>query len=363
MNAPLWYRSEDKHGEERAVLTPAIVAELIGAGHSVTVERSAQRCFDDDAYASAGATLADGNSWRDAPSDAVIVGLKELNVDTFDLRHRHIHFAHVYKEQQGWQAVLERFKRGGGSLYDLEYLVDDTGRRVAAFGYWAGYAGAAVAVMAWIGQQQDQTPSVAPLSSYSSRDVLLASLTSQLAEPGVVNSGKPTALVIGAKGRSGKGAVELLHNLGIDVIEWDVDETRDGGPFEQLLAVNIVINCVFIQQPLPPFLTADMLQQQRQLSVLCDVSCDPYGDYNPLPIYQQTTSFDQPVARLVDGPRPLRPLDLIAIDHLPSLLPVESSEDFVLQLRPHLLRMGHLDTGVWQTALTTFEQKSGQLVL
>jgi len=227
MNAPLWYRSEDKHGEERAVLTPAIVAELIGAGHSVTVERSAQRCFDDDAYASAGATLADGNSWRDAPSDAVIVGLKELNVDTFDLRHRHIHFAHVYKEQQGWQAVLERFKRGGGSLYDLEYLVDDTGRRVAAFGYWAGYAGAAVAVMAWIGQQQDQTPSVAPLSSYSSRDVLLASLTSQLAEPGVVNSGKPTALVIGAKGRSGEGAVELLHNLGIDVIEWDVDETRD----------------------------------------------------------------------------------------------------------------------------------------
>ena len=33
---------------------------------------------------------------------------------------------------------------GGGTLYDLEYLTDETGPpRVAAFGYWAGYAGAA----------------------------------------------------------------------------------------------------------------------------------------------------------------------------------------------------------------------------
>ncbi len=358
MSASLWYRSEDKTGEERAVLTPAIVGELIQTGHAVTVEQSPQRCFPDDAYAAVGATMAPADSWREAPVDTVIVGLKELNGDTFDLKHRHIHFAHVYKDQQGWQDVLSRFKRGGGSLFDLEYLVDDSGRRVAAFGFWAGYAGAAVAISAWVGQQRNETPSVKPITSYEHRDALLQSLKTALAQR---DNARPTALVIGAKGRSGKGAVELLENLNISVTQWDVDETREGGPFEKLLSVDIVINCVFIQQPLPPFLTTALLQQAgRQLSVLCDVSCDPYGDYNPLPVYQRTTTFAQPVDRLIEGPKPL---DLVAIDHLPSMLPMESSEDFVQQLRPHLLTIGDLDNGVWQRALSIFQQKSEQVSL
>ena len=32
--------------------------------------------------------------------------------------------------------------------HDLEYLVDGEQRRVAAFGYWAGYAGAALGLLA-----------------------------------------------------------------------------------------------------------------------------------------------------------------------------------------------------------------------
>ena len=50
-------------------------------------------------------------------------------------------FGHAYKGQHSGRALLQRFKAGGGTLYDLEYLVDEDGRRVAAFGYWAGYAG------------------------------------------------------------------------------------------------------------------------------------------------------------------------------------------------------------------------------
>ena len=59
------------------------------------------------------------------------------------LKHVHIQFAHCYKNQGGWETVLARFPRGGGTLLDLEFLVDDKGRRVAAFGYHAGFAGAA----------------------------------------------------------------------------------------------------------------------------------------------------------------------------------------------------------------------------
>lgn len=43
-----------------------------------------------------------------------------------------------------------RFVKGKtGKLFDLEFLTDVTGRRVAAFGYYAGFAGAAVAVDVW----------------------------------------------------------------------------------------------------------------------------------------------------------------------------------------------------------------------
>jgi saccharopine dehydrogenase (NAD+, L-lysine forming) len=54
-------------------------------------------------------------------------------------------FAHYYKGQGGWQDVLARFAQGGGTLLDLEFLTDNSGRRVAA-GYHAGYAGAALAL-------------------------------------------------------------------------------------------------------------------------------------------------------------------------------------------------------------------------
>ena len=35
------------------------------------------------------------------------------------------------KQQGGWDTVLARFPRGGGTLLDLEFLVDERGRRVA----------------------------------------------------------------------------------------------------------------------------------------------------------------------------------------------------------------------------------------
>ena len=65
-------------------------------------------------------------------------------------------FGHAFKGQHSGKTLLQRFQAGGGTLYDLEYLTDSTGRRVAAFGYWAGYAGAAVSVIAWLAQQQVQ---------------------------------------------------------------------------------------------------------------------------------------------------------------------------------------------------------------
>ena len=111
---------------------------------------------------------------------------------------------------------------------------------------------------------------------------------------------------------------------------------------------------MLIFSAVPPFVTTELLQEpDRRLGVIADVSCDPYGDYNPLPIYDRCTTFEQPNLRLQEEP----PLDLIAIDHLPSLLPVESSEDYSSQLTRTLLQIDGDPDGVWRRALDLFEEK------
>ncbi|MEO0749213.1 MAG: saccharopine dehydrogenase, partial [Pseudomonadota bacterium] len=135
----LWVRAEQRENEERVGITPDGVAELLAAGMRVTVEESATRILPDAGYAQTGCEMAPENSWPDAPRDAIVFGLKELPDDGTPLPHRHIMFGHAFKGQFAGQALLKRFKAGGGTLLDIEYLVEPDGRRVAAFGYWAGY--------------------------------------------------------------------------------------------------------------------------------------------------------------------------------------------------------------------------------
>ncbi|MBB1405201.1 saccharopine dehydrogenase [Pseudoalteromonas sp. SG44-5] len=348
--AHIWLRAETKPYEQRTALSPIGAKKLIEAGFKVTVECSPQNIFTQEQYQEVHAEIVEQGSWVNAPKDAIILGLKELPEDDFPLIHQHIYFAHAYKEQAGWQELLLRFKHGGGELFDLEYLVDEQQRRIAAFGYWAGFSGAALSILAWANQQQNVNPPLANISSYQDKEQLLGDLKQAISQIDT----KPKMLVIGAKGRSGSGAVDLAKSLLLDVIEWDLAETKKGGPFVEITQANIFVNCVLINRDLPPFITKELLDQPtRKLSVIVDVSCDPYGSYNPLPIYKQCTTFETPCLRIDDT----NVLDLIAIDHLPSLLPKESSEDYGEQLVKHLLTLTDKSQGVWPAALDLFKRK------
>lgn len=328
------------------------------AGFQLTVEASSQSAFGPAEYEAVGCQMVAEHAWKTrAPVDAIILGLKELEPGDEPLRHRHIHFAHVYKQQQGWESALGRFVAGGGALYDLEFLVDENGRRVAAFGHWAGFAGAAIAALAWANHCNHVVPVLDALSPRSDQQSLVREIRAAVA----ATNRTPTVMVIGALGRCGRGAVQLLDSVAANVIPWDLEETSRGGPFEEIIAADIFLNCVFVDQPINPFLTTQLLQSnERNLSIICDVSCDPYGDYNPLPIYSSCTTFAQPLQTLIPGDQPVY---LIAIDHLPSLLPRESSEDFCQQLMPYLLQLDQLDRGVWKRAKDLFIEKAALLEL
>lgn len=348
----LWVRAEQRPNEERVGLTPAGAKALIEKGVRVTVEESSVRAIEMDGYAAAGCIVAPENSWPDAPQDAIIFGLKELPEDGTPLPHRHIMFGHAYKGQHSGVALLKRFKAGGGTLYDLEYLVDETGRRVAAFGYWAGYAGAAVTLKTWAAQQRGEI--CAPVGEYAGKDTLLAELDAELR---ALSTPRPNALVIGALGRVGTGAADLLEAMDCAVTKWDMAETASGGPFPEILHHDLFLNCILARPGTPCFVPEDALQAKRALTAIGDVACDPDSDYNPVPIYDRATTWDAPALRVADAPV----LDVMAIDNLPSMLPVESSEDYAAQLLGTLMTLDDLGAGVWARAEAEFKTHSKDL--
>ena len=341
----LWLRDEVKPGERRAAITPVVAKKLIDEGQFfITVEKSTTRCYPDSDYVSAGCVMAEAGSWPKAPADAIIVGLKELPADGSALTHAHVFFCHAFKNQAGWQEELARFTRGGGSLYDMEYLTFPNGRRVAAFGRAAGLAGAAVAAKAWALKQDGKT--MGTLSAWNNQLHMIADVKGSLGDR------TPTALVLGALGRSGRGAVDVLEALGCKVTKWDMAETSKGGPFPELLQHDIVVNCILLLEKIPQFITNEMIASPGKMSVICDVSCDTSNPENPLPFLNKGTTLDAPILEINDK------VWGITIDHLPTLVPVESSEGFSNDLLPHFLTIP--SGAVWSKALKIFQEKSAQ---
>jgi saccharopine dehydrogenase (NADP+, L-glutamate forming) len=338
-------RHEVKENEFRSVLSPEGVRSLINSGFSVNVERSDNRCFKDAEFEAVGAKLVHPMSWVHSPPSTIVLGLKELPEDV-PLRQRHVYFAHCFKGQTGANMLLKRFAAGKGVLWDLEFLTDDNGRRVAAFGYPAGYVGCALGLLQWARRSEGGVLK-GPLSPWMADELLKNEVRGQL------NGRTPTVHVLGALGRAGRGAVDFAESVGAKVIKWDLEETKKGGPFGELLDVDVLVNCIYLSGKITPFLTTELLEKEKKLKVIVDVSCDPNNPNNPLPFYNECTTIVNPILELPS-------IDVIAIDHLPSLLPESSSIMFSRDLVPSLtllLNPNSKDYSVWKRAHKLFEQK------
>ena len=254
-------------------------------------------------------------------------------------------FGHAYKGQPAGQVLLQRFKAGGGALYDLEYLLNDQGRRVAAFGYWAGFAGAALSMKAWTAQHRGEL--MGPVAKYPNKAALLAELDDELK-----SLPQPSAIIIGALGRVGTGAADLCAAIGARVTKWDMPETASGGPFPEILEHDIFLNCILASPGCPVFVPATAKSAPRKLTVIGDIACDPASEFSPIKVYNHTTDWATPALCVHNSP----PLDVTAIDNLPSLLPVESSEDYAKQLLQTLMTLNDLTNPVWARAKADFDR-------
>ena len=360
--------SESKPLEHRSALTPTTTKALIEAGYKVKVEQSQMRIFDDDEFSAVGAELVEEGSWVSAPSDEIIIGLKELPLEPKELPHVHVQFAHVFKNQDGWQDTLARYSRGNGTLLDLEFL-SKGGRRVAAFGFHAGFSGAALAIKAWIWNvtgHEESLPGVKHFTNgrgYYDNETLL---TDAIRQDMASFPRKPRVLILGALGRCGGGAVQLCKDVGLpteNIVQWDMAETQaKAGPYPEIIESDIFINCIYLDQKIPPFVNIESLEaaERRNLSVVCDVSCDTTNPNNPIPIYTENSTFDTPTIPVHGFQDP--PLSVISIDHLPSLLPREASEAFSEALLPYLQQLNAWrNEEVWQDAEKLYMKKVNEM--
>lgn len=343
-----WLRSESKENEFRRALTPNDCASIIEKGHQVIVEDWSGSIIPTDDYKKVGCKITPAGSWAlDAPEQAVIIGLKALPESIKSFKHTHIYFAHCYKEQEGWEELMRKFHHGGGRIIDLEFMYDQNGRRTNAFGYWAGYVGAALgALFSKATDLEVAKKDLKELRQFSDKSKLIEFVRSH-------TSGAGDAIVIGAKGRSGAGALDFLGSIEWKTTGWDQAETKKGGPFSEILDHDLFVNCVLAMTPMAPFITKELIESKnKKLKIISDVSCDPDSDCNMVPLYEKATNLDEPLVQVTSGDYPLQ---LTAIDNLPSILPKESSFDFSSQLAPHIINFNE-ESGPIKGALDIFKK-------
>ena len=195
----------------------------------------------------------------------------------------------------------------------------------------------------WRGGHQQRGETLQAVDAFASAEVMAGQVRDALDK-------LPSALIIGALGRVGSGATDLCQAVGMTPTGWDMAQTAHGGPFPEILQQDILLNCILAHEGAPVFVQADAGIAKRKLSVIGDIACDPESAFSPIKVYGHTTTWGTPTLRVHDAP----PLDVMAIDNLPSLLPVESTDDFARQLLPHLLVLDQVNKGIWGRAQETF---------
>ncbi len=330
----------------------------------ITVEPFAGRCYPDREYRDAGIRLS-----RDLSGCDFLMGVKEVPVEQLIPEKTYFFFSHTIKKQphnrQLLRAILERHIR----LIDYEVLTDDHGRRVIAFGRFAGMVGAHNALWTY-GQR---TGAFALKRMKDCHDYAEAkALYQPLQWP-------PVRIVLTGTGRVGSGAADVLRDMNIrqvppqDFLRQDYEEAvftqlrvhhyiarQDEQPFATrdyyenptgykstfynfYRRADIMINGIYWDRRAPAFFSkAEMRQPDFRIQVIADVTCD-IAPESSIPSTLRPSTIDDPVygydpvAEEETAPFQENAIDIMAIDNLPNELPRDASNAFGEQFIEHVL--------------------------
>jgi saccharopine dehydrogenase (NAD+, L-lysine-forming) len=382
-------RREDKNKWERRVpIIPAQVKEFREHhGIHTAIQPSKIRIFPDSEFEAAGALVTEEIS--DCP---VIFAIKEIPLNAIKAGRAYAFFSHTIKGQIHTMPMLKRMMELGCSLIDYERIVDEKGRRLVAFGRFAGIAGmlegfwALGKRLSWKGVE---TPFNEVKHAYQYRNVEEAkahirTLGEEIRRKGVDASLCPFVCGFSGYGNVSRGAQEIfdcfpsvevqpeeLHDATslpctrglfktvfkeahmVDAVDGSAFDLQDyyGKPekyrsvfHSYVPRLTMLMNCIYWDKKYPRLLTKNYLKGLFQsgipkLEVIGDISCDIEGS---IECTVRATEPDNPV--YIYDPLTLHTTDgyagpgvvIMAVDNLPCEIPDEASRYFSNVLKPFI---------------------------
>jgi len=341
--------------DRRVVLSPTECKRVLKKfpNLSLKVESSDNRFFTDQDYINMGIEVVD-----DVSNCEVLLGVKEVPIDSLIPNKQYFFFSHTIKKQQYNQKLLLAILSKNIQLYDHEVIVNEKGVRLVAFGRYAGIVGAYNGFRTYgLKHNAFQLPKAEDLHD----QLMLIHELQQLKLPNI-------KVVLTGKGRVGNGAKEMLKGMRmrevsvkeflnenfsepvfvqIDVL--DYNKRKDGQTKNQqdffdnpaayesnfmrfAKVADMYIACHFFGSGSPYIFTReDAKNKDFNIKVVADISCDidgpvastlrastiadPIYGYNP--ITEKETNYKNKDA-----------IAVMAVDNLPCELPKDASEGF-----------------------------------
>lgn len=211
--------------ERRAPFTPEQIRDLKKEHPKVDVfiQPSKQRIFTEEEYEKAGAVVRE-----DLKNCDTIIGVKAVPIEQIHENTTYLFFSHTIKAQPANMDLLDTCINKSARLVDYEKIQEHGfGKRLVAFGKWAGTVGAIdicnALGMRLLAKGLD-TPflKIGRAHNYSSVDECFNFLKSDVQPCLKQLQGrldKPITVIFTGNGNVSKGAQEVFHQMGIEMVK------------------------------------------------------------------------------------------------------------------------------------------------
>ena len=351
--------------DRRVALPPQHAQKVLEKypGVEIVAQKSDVRCFADQDYEDAGIKIVSSLEACD-----VIFGVKEVPFSSLLAGKTYFFFSHTIKKQAYNRSLLQDILEKKIRLVDYETLTTKEGKRIIAFGRWAGIVGAYNGIWAY-GKRYNLFQLRRAHECFDIED--LKSEFTKVKLP-------PVKIIVTGGGRVTKGAMEVLMGMGIRKVtprqfmeqhyDWPVfcqlnvrnynkktdgtDFSRnefyrapqkfDGDFLQYTQHADILIASAFWDPQAPVlFDRKDMVRNDFKIAVIADITCDiegsipstkrpstiadPLYDYNPCDDLIETPFSDE------------GNITVMAVDNLPCELARDASMSFGDELVTNVL--------------------------
>jgi len=333
----LFIRDEISLFEFRTPLTPIDVKYLIELNNfTVYVQSSNKRIYNDEEYEKSGAIITP-LKWHDPFFDdknILIIGLKNIDNEYQYLNnHKHLYFSHSFKKQENSDFILKSFKESNSIIFDFEYFSTFNGikyERLISFGFYSGVVGGFLGIFFKILEIETEIETEINnrnnnscsnnyldihLKPWLNIDSMLSSLNN-IMNINIIKKLNISIGIIGANGRCGTGVRHILDMIGLPYTV--IDKNFDKNKFVDF---DIFYNCILLDTNYKETFFDEHSLFYKNIFII-DISCDNTASNNPIRLYKNNTTWDNPLFKYNDL------CHIISIPNLPSLLPKDSSDYF-----------------------------------